>query len=105
MIAVGFVFLLASYILPSARALQVTPNSACAQMCTDDPSPDVSNPSGANISGSDIICKDDDYPGSATGQRFENCINCLQNSTAVDAGESDQAWFLCEYWLSSIYHS
>ncbi|KIN06201.1 hypothetical protein OIDMADRAFT_49692 [Oidiodendron maius Zn] len=94
MLSISFVLCLALCTWPTTQALQVTPNSACAQICTDDAAQNASNPNVSNTSGSDIVCKDSDYSRSAEGQRFEGCINCLQNSTFVESGESDQAWWL-----------
>jgi hypothetical protein len=96
MLSVRVVLFLALCTWPATQALQVTPNSACAQICMGSSSQNASPTDVSSTSGSDIVCKDDDYSQSAVGQSFEDCINCLQNSTAVDAGESDQASFLCE---------
>jgi hypothetical protein len=86
----------ASMLIPT-WAFQVTPNSPCASACMDDPTQDPSNPNSSNISGSDIVCQDGDYTTTKAGQKFEQCLSCLQNSTASGSGESDQAWFLCEF--------
>lgn len=90
--AVKSILVFAAYFLATAWGLQVTPNSPCSSICTDG----GSDPNQSNFIGSDIVCKDSDYPSSAAGQRFSSCINCLQNSTFSGSGQSDQAWFLCE---------
>jgi hypothetical protein len=76
----------------SVCGIQVSPNSPCASVCTNDPS----DPTAFSTSGSEIVCKNSDYTFTPVGQKFETCLNCLQNSSAVDSGENDQAWFLCE---------
>lgn len=83
-------------LLISGFALQVTPNSPCASLCLDDPS----NPNVATTSGSDIVCTDTAYGNSAVGERFQSCINCLQNSSAVSPTENDVEWFLCKSTMS-----
>lgn len=97
MVAANLALLFALCVLPSAWALEVTPNSACARVCMDDAAQDASDPGLTNTYGSDIVCRDDEYSSTDTGQRFEDCLNCLQNSTVVESDESDQAWFLCEF--------
>jgi hypothetical protein len=81
---------------PRALGLQVTPNSPCALTCIDDPTEDVSDPNTSNTYASDIVCNDADYVNTATGRKFEACMNCLRNSTATGSGENDQSWFLCK---------
>jgi hypothetical protein len=89
-------FLLAIRALAPAWALQVTPNSPCATQCIDYAGTDPSDPNVSNTYGSDIVCNDADYNSTATGLKFQNCISCLQNSTASNEDETDQSWFLCE---------
>ena len=92
-----FAFCFVAVVLTPTWALQVTPNSPCASVCMDDPTQDPSDPNLSNTSGSDIVCLDGDYTNTTVGQKFETCLNCLQNSTASSSGENDQAWFLCEF--------
>ncbi|KAH8821721.1 hypothetical protein F5884DRAFT_100567 [Xylogone sp. PMI_703] len=77
-----------------ASALQVTPNSPCAEVCLNDPTQDPSDPNVSNTYGSEIACTDSSYDTSTVGQKFKSCVNCLRNSTAHESGESDQSWFL-----------
>lgn len=83
----------ASYQLVSA--LQVTPNSPCAQVCMDSPGLDVSDPNSSTTTTSDIPCLDAEY-SSPKGTKFRDCMSCLQTSTFSQGSESDIKWFLCE---------
>ncbi|KAK8141958.1 hypothetical protein G3M48_009575 [Beauveria asiatica] len=77
-------------------ALQVTPGSPCASLCLVDSSSSSSpsNSSGtAKIRDDEIICSNRDY-ASEQGQKFQRCINCLQNSTYSQGSQNDQAWFM-----------
>ncbi len=65
-------------------------------MCIDDSSLDVSDPNSSNTRNSDITCQDRGYLGSATGQKWQSCMTCLQTSTFSQGIESDQGWFLCK---------
>lgn len=76
-------------------SLQVTPDSPCAQVCIDSPGLDLSDPNSSTTTGDDITCNDRDYAASPFGQKFQKCVSCLQNSTAVHGRENDQMWFLC----------
>ena len=84
-------------LIHQAPALQVTPSSPCAAVCLDDRSQDVSDPTKSNTHGSDIACSDSSYSATVVGEKFESCVNCLQNSAFSDSGENDQAWFLCKF--------
>ena len=81
-------------------ALQVTPNSGCASVCIDSPGLDLSDPNSSSTTGDDITCVDKAYAGSPFGQKFQKCVSCLQNSTAVQGHENDQMWFLCKWALT-----
>ncbi|KAM0411943.1 hypothetical protein ACHAPD_010166 [Fusarium lateritium] len=74
----------------SARALQVTPNSPCAQFCHGTP-----NSKSSKTNGDEIVCNDDDFKRQAEGQKFQRCLACLQDSTFEQGDENDQDWFLC----------
>ncbi|KAI0490414.1 hypothetical protein F4859DRAFT_7452 [Xylaria cf. heliscus] len=91
-----YVILLLSSIsfLPYGSALQVTPGSTCAAFCLDNPESDPLSPGSSNTNTSDITCTDDSFDNSATGIKFKNCIDCLQNSNATSNTESDVSWFL-----------
>lgn len=79
-------------------ALQVTPNSPCASLCLDPAGlPGLDTP---NIRKEDIVCSNRDYAGEK-GQKFQGCMNCLQNSTYSQGSQNDQAWFMCESSSSS----
>jgi len=82
-----------------ASALQVTPNSPCAQICQDKPEFDVSAPASSNTKNSDIFCQDAAHNG-ASGSKWKDCMTCLQSSDFYQGGETDQMWFLCK--LSSV---
>jgi len=88
--------LLGTQVLRPVWALQVTPNSKCATVCMDYAGADPSDPNVSNTYGSDIVCNDADYNTTAVGLKFQNCVDCLQTSTATGSGETDQSWFLCE---------
>ncbi|KAM5342551.1 hypothetical protein ACJ41O_013517 [Fusarium nematophilum] len=81
-------------LLTTIHALQFTPDSECAALCTDgsNSTSTKSNPSQTNAT--DIVCEDDDFKSSGTGIRFKNCINCLQKSEDTWEDESDVYWFL-----------
>lgn len=74
----------------SAKALQVTPNSPCAQFCHGS-----SKSKSAKTLGDEIVCNDDDFKKKAEGQKFQRCLACLQDSTFAQGDENDQDWFLC----------
>ncbi|CAJ2507525.1 Uu.00g087110.m01.CDS01 [Anthostomella pinea] len=75
-------------------ALQVTPGSACAALCLDDPEGDALDPKSSNTTPDDIVCTDEDYETSGAGIKYKNCIDCLQKSNATSGTESDTSWFL-----------
>jgi hypothetical protein len=78
-----------------ASALQVTPNSPCAQICQDQPQFDVSAPASSNTKNSDMFCEDAHHHG-AEGSKWKDCMTCLQTSDFHQGDESDQMWFLCK---------
>ncbi len=80
----------------SSWALQVTPGSACADVCLDQKNGNPSEPNASTTGLSDIVCNDDDYSTTSVGVKFKSCLSCLQTSTSVNGSESDTAWFLCE---------
>lgn len=69
-----------------SSALQVTPNSPCLKTCLNDAGV-------SSISGSDIFCNDKDY-SKPLGQKFQNCVECLQTSSFGTDSENDQGWLL-----------
>lgn len=83
--------LLALLFWASATALQVTPNSPCAQFCHGAPD-SKSN----KTHGDEIVCNDDDFKRQVEGQKFQRCLACLQDSTFEQGDENDQDWFLCK---------
>jgi len=83
-------------LLNVSSALQVTPNSPCASVCLDDPTRDASDPTASNTKASDVVCMDGAYSTTETGKKYEACVSCLQDSTAMGSGENDQEWFLCK---------
>ncbi|KAI1340924.1 hypothetical protein F5Y15DRAFT_36275 [Xylariaceae sp. FL0016] len=76
-------------------ALQVTPNSPCASLCIDSSDLDLSDPNSSTTTSHDISCHDSDYSSTPTGQKFQSCMSCLQDSTFSQGSENDQLWFLC----------
>ena len=92
-------FLLAAVLaITSTTALQVTPNSQCSSVCLDQLDKDKSDPNASNTAGSDIICHDDGY-ASPVGQKYKQCLDCLQNSSDKSTTESDLQWYFCELYL------
>ncbi|KAH9909632.1 hypothetical protein F4778DRAFT_7314 [Xylariomycetidae sp. FL2044] len=87
---ITFLAVLARY----TTALQVTPNSPCASFCVDSNGLDVSDPNSSTTTNDDITCYDSEYATSAAGQKFQQCMSCLQDSTFSQGSESDQLWFL-----------
>ncbi|CAF3444059.1 unnamed protein product [Fusarium graminearum] len=87
-------FGVAVLLLPTALALQVTPDSDCAALCSDGSNSTFDDASATNTNSSDIVCQDDEYTKSGKGIRFKNCLNCLQNSPDTWKEESDVFWFL-----------
>lgn len=77
-----------------STALQVSPSSPCSMQCIDNMNDNPTDPNNSNTTGNDLTCKDADYSTTAVGQKFKNCMNCLQNSTYSGSGENDQAWFV-----------
>ncbi|KAF4980451.1 hypothetical protein FZEAL_3537 [Fusarium zealandicum] len=84
----------AALFFPSTRALQFTPNSECAALCTDGSNSTSTDSNASTTNSSDITCKDDDFSSSGKGISFKNCMNCLQKSDATWKDESDVYWFL-----------
>lgn len=83
-------------LLSSTTALQVTPGSACASVCLDSPDVDSMRATASTTNSSDIVCDDVDYFSSSTGQKFKDCLTCLQTSNALSGEENDVSWFLCK---------
>ncbi|KAG9506011.1 hypothetical protein J7337_002985 [Fusarium musae] len=81
-------------LLPLSFALQVTPNSECAALCSDGTNSTLDDASTTATNSSDIVCGDEEYSDSGNGIRFKNCLNCLQKSEAIWKEESDVFWFL-----------
>ncbi|KAI5865640.1 hypothetical protein GGS23DRAFT_436550 [Durotheca rogersii] len=75
-------------------SLQVTPNSPCASLCIDSTGLDVSDPNSSTTGNDDITCHDSQYSSMPTGQKFQRCMTCLQDSAFSQGSESDQTWFL-----------
>lgn len=88
----SLVFLL----LSGTTAIQVTPGSPCTSVCLDSPDSDSARAAASTTNSSDIVCDDVDYFSSSTGQKFKDCITCLQPSNAVSGEEDDVSWFLCK---------
>lgn len=105
MVSSYLVLLILSQLSIPAAGLQVTPNSACAELCMDDPTTDISDPNSSSTNGSDIVCTDSAYTSTSVGQKFNSCISCLQNSTANATSENDQEWFLCKYCTAWLFPS
>lgn len=77
-------------------ALQVTPGSTCASICLDNPESDPLQPTSSTTTVGDITCNDGDYESTSKGIKFKNCVECLQQSTAINGTENDISWFLCK---------
>ncbi|KXJ93363.1 hypothetical protein Micbo1qcDRAFT_194570 [Microdochium bolleyi] len=76
------------------RALQVTPGSACAAFCLDNTEDDPNDPSRSTTTPKDVVCTDSKYSTQAAGIKYQNCLQCLQNSHVAKGSESDAAWYL-----------
>lgn len=74
--------------------LQVSPGSACATLCLDNPESDPLDPASSTTTASDITCNDDEYDSTGKGIKFKNCLECLQESNEVNGTENDVSWFL-----------
>ncbi|KAI1856101.1 hypothetical protein JX265_011816 [Neoarthrinium moseri] len=81
-------------LLGTAVGLQVTPGSQCATLCLDNPESDPLNPASSSTNPWDISCSDDEFSETSKGIKFKNCVDCLQESQAVNGEENDAAWFL-----------
>lgn len=92
-------WLLASFLATFVSALQVTPNSPCAEFCLDSEDLDRSDPESSSTQAQQITCDDSDYQSGAKGRKFQQCLTCLQESPFETASESDQLWFLCKWIL------
>ncbi|OHW91731.1 hypothetical protein CSPAE12_09713 [Colletotrichum incanum] len=103
MAARSALFLLTAVVPAYVSALQVTPNSLCASFCLDSIGLDVSDPNSSNTKGKDITCADGKYQTEAAGQKFQQCMSCLQDSQFVQGGENDQDWFLYNMRYSFDY--
>ena len=89
----------AAAIIPAALALEASPNSPCAPLCVDSRGLNQSDPSSFSTVGADIKCTDEDIQTTAQGEKFQQCVGCLQGSTYSGGGQNDQAWFVC-MWRS-----
>ncbi|KAK8116599.1 exo-alpha-sialidase neuraminidase protein [Apiospora kogelbergensis] len=75
-------------------ALEVTPGSACAALCLNNPESDPLNPASSWTGPSDVTCSDDEYSTTSAGIKFKNCLDCLRDSRDAKNGETDMSWFL-----------
>jgi hypothetical protein len=89
-------FLLMTGLMVRTLAIEFTPNSGCASVCMDTSSQNASDPNASTIHGSDIVCTVGDYQSTAVGQKFEKCVNCLQNSSTSTSTVNDVMWYLCQ---------
>ncbi|KAK2024996.1 LPXTG-domain-containing protein [Colletotrichum zoysiae] len=103
MAARSALFLLTTIVPAYVSALQVTPNSPCASFCLDSNGLDISDPNSSNTKGKDITCTDGEYQTRAAGQKFQQCMSCLQDSPFVQGSENDQDWFLYNMRYSFDY--
>ncbi|KAF5659175.1 exo-alpha-sialidase neuraminidase [Fusarium heterosporum] len=81
-------------VLPSVLALQVTPDSECAALCSDGSNSTLNDANTITTNSSDIVCGDEEYSETGNGIRFKNCLNCLQKSDSTWKEQSDVFWFL-----------
>ncbi|KAK7432736.1 hypothetical protein QQZ08_000596 [Neonectria magnoliae] len=95
--------LLLALLLVRVAALQVTPNSPCASFCMDAADLDRSDSRASTTDGDDIVCTDDGYLRQKTGQKFQRCLTCLQDSDFQRGDENDQNWFLYNLRYSFDY--
>jgi len=73
---------------PGILALRATSGSPCTSACGTT----------SNTTSEEIVCMDDQYNTTKTGETFQSCISCLLQSDFQDqgAGETDVNWGLCE---------
>lgn len=83
-------------LLSVAAALQVTPDSPCADFCIDSTDLDATDPGSSTTNSSDIVCNDYDFTSEKAGKKFQRCMTCLQESKYSKGDESDLDWFLCK---------
>ncbi|XXH00149.1 hypothetical protein Hte_006491 [Hypoxylon texense] len=83
------IFLCLLFFRKETAALQVTAGSSCAAVCLDDPEGDVQDPAASSTNSSDIVCNDEEYSTTASGIRFKNCVECLQESHAMSGDENN----------------
>lgn len=83
-------------LLSTTTAIQVTPGSSCASVCLDSPDGDSMREAASTTNSSDVVCNDVDYFSSTNGQKFKDCITCLQTSNSSSGEENDVSWFLCK---------
>ncbi|OLN85013.1 hypothetical protein CCHL11_03930 [Colletotrichum chlorophyti] len=96
--------LLLTTIIPVyVSALQATPDSPCASFCIDSGDLDHSDPNSSNTKGKDITCIDGKYQTEPAGQKFQQCLSCLQESAFAKGEENDQDWFLYNMRYSFDY--
>ncbi|EEY14083.1 conserved hypothetical protein [Verticillium alfalfae VaMs.102] len=87
-------WLLASLLATFVLALQVTPNSPCAEFCLDSDDLDRSDPESSSTQTRQMTCDDSDYQSGTKGRKFQQCLTCLQESPFETTSERDQLWFL-----------
>lgn len=88
-------FLLFSF-TQAVSCLQVAPGSECAALCLDKPDGNPNDAAASSTDSNDIVCRDSDYSSKPTGIKFKNCLECLQDSAAVNGDENDALWYLCK---------
>lgn len=87
--------------ITSSTALQFTPGSDCAALCTDGTNSTFADSNASATNASEVSCKDQDFSSSGRGIRYKNCITCLQKSDATWKDESDVYWFMCKSTFAS----
>jgi len=94
-----FIFITSTISWQQCSALEVSPNSACASWCLDNPlQGNASDYAASTTYNRDLSCNDTSYASTAIGQKFKRCIECESTSPRVDnaTGETDTYWFLCK---------
>ncbi|KZF21084.1 hypothetical protein L228DRAFT_248847 [Xylona heveae TC161] len=79
-----FPFLLLLFHVLHVQGLEVSNNSACADIC-----------GGGSTFSSDLVCADTDYDNTSQGKAMRQCLQCEGNSTAYEGPwDNDIYWFL-----------
>jgi hypothetical protein len=96
-IVMALFLILSALLLQSAVCLKVTPGSPCWSICTNPEAQSRVDSVTSTTDISEIVCHGEQFSTSRTGERYKNCLECLENSSNVNGTESDIHSYMCKY--------